>query len=1061
MSQDNSFYTLIANSGVQFLKLQIELNPNDEVIKALRFFEPYRKKNGIVIRHLEFAEYISDGNVWVSRKGMFEASYLDEDGNRDSNAKFNILEMEVVDPENEGYAINNIDSNITKCKYREKTALEHFENEWIPLPYFEEKADGSNNFGPTNWARIKLVPRDTADIKDFKPRRGSRYYDAIIVFDTKVIYEENIQEYPCMYRDDTEKTFSLCSSKDELLGYVVDEQCSWIDEYLIKLVHGDSTYIDKCLENGGVKDIFKYKAYYVYLMYYLQAKDVFPKVKLFTDKDVEKINVDIVLDIGNSRTCGLLFENSDFTKVKMLELQNYTNPWLTCSDPFDMRLAFRKADFGEMGPAYNTQFTVPSILRVGEEASWLIYNAQNVDDSSIEKVTNYSSPKRYLWDDEQFHKQWEYILLKGEAKNPTATIYLKGVSEQFKNDGSLSSTVDFGITSSFSRKALMTFVFLEILSQAHRQINSHEFRNEHGMAALPRQTGRIIVTCPTAMTRTEQLRLRQCAEDASIALRRFNDDTYENIYDAKNDFAKTEIIPPVRELTFTMENAEDKKHWGYDEATCCQLVFIYAEIAKRYLNNCKEYFDLYGKIRTDLEDYDKKSVTIGSIDVGAGTTDLMICAYKYDDNAKAVLTPVPLFWESFYYAGDDMLHNIIRQVIIEGHIEKEEYRGASGVIYNHLKDIGVADINDKINDFFGENTNRMNSRARKMRNDFNTQISIPIALKFLEMTQKQEKDRTLAFDDFFGIKKPSQDILDYFAQYFGFRFEELQWKFSLDRMNEIIRVTFEPLLKKLSSLLYAYGCDFVLLAGKPASLHCIEELFLKYYPVPPNRLITLNKYRVGRWYPFSDGNGYFEDRKSLVAVGAMIGYMGDIHDSLGNFRLNMEVMRKRFVPTSEYFGNFDRTTRSISEPYISPEINSASVRIDGIPVYIGTKQLDTQSYRARAIYMLKFNDDKIRSYIADRKGITDAERIATEAENYKTNIKKPLTFRFARNYRTDKECLTIESVTDKDRNDLDPLYFKLRIQTLAEPESKSESETENWLDTGIFVLGIRENEQKV
>jgi hypothetical protein len=1045
MSKD--FYTLIANSGIQFMKLQLELNPNDDVVKALRFFEPYRDN-----KRLEFAEYIAEEDVLVSRNKMFDECYLDENGEMDKNVIFNVLEMEVVDSDKEAYAINNIDTNIKGSKNKEKTALEHFENEWLPLPYFEEKADGRNIFGPTNWARLKLIPKDGRDVGVVKPRRGSHYYDAIVVFDTKVKYDEDALEYPVLYKDDTAKVFSLCCSKDELLSYVVDRECSWLDDYLIRLVHGDTQYIDDALENGGVKDIFKYKAYYIYLMYYLQAKDVFPKIKLFMDKETEKINVDIVLDIGNSRTCGLLFEDPDFTKVKMLELQNYTNPCQVHSDPFDMRLAFRKAEFGEIGPEYNTQFTVPSILRVGEEASWLIFNAQGTEDSSIEKVTNYSSPKRYLWDNEQFKKQWEFIRLKDEPQNPTATIYLKGVSEQFKNDGSLSSTVDFGVTSSFSRKALMTFVFLEILSQAHRQINSHEFRDKHGIVALPRQTGRIIVTCPTAMTREEQLRLRQCTEDASVALRRFNDDTYETTYDPKTDFSKTEIIPSVRELSFTMENVDDKKHWGYDEATCCQLVFMYAEIAKRYLNNCKEYFDLYGKIRTDLYDYDKKSVTIGSIDIGAGTTDLMICAYKYDDNAKAVLTPVPLFWESFYYAGDDMLQKIIHQVIIEGHIQKEEYRGATGVIYNHLKDIGATNINEKINNFFGGDTNQMSFRARRMRIDFNTQISMPIALKLLDMTQKQEKDRKMVFDDFFTTKKPSQDILDYFTQYFGFKFEDLQWKFSLDRMNEIIRVTFEPLLKNLSSLLYAYGCDFVLLAGKPASLHKIEELFLKYYPVPPNRMITLNKYRVGRWYPFSDGNGYFEDQKSLVAVGAMIGYRGDIRDSLGNFKLNMELMRKRFMPTSEYFGNFDRNTKTIREMYIAPDNNNNSVRIAGIPVCIGTKQLDTSSYQARALYIFDFNDDKIRTRILENKGVQDPERLAAEIENYKLNIKRnmPLTIRFARDYRTDKEHLFIDSVVDKNRDDISPSYFKLKLQTLSESENY-------WLDTGEFILEIKES----
>ena len=83
----------------------------------------------------------------------------------------------------------------------------------------------------------------------------------------------------------------------------------------------------------------------------------------------------------------------------------------------------------------------------------------------------------------------------------------------------------------------------------------------------------------------------------------------------------------------------------------------------------------------------------------------------------------------------------------------------------------------------------------------------------------------------------------------------------------------DGLLKKISVALAEYGCDIVLLSGRPCSLKPIEDIFLKYYPVNPNRLKVLNDYRVGRWYPFQDGNGFFENQKSVVAVGALVGYI--------------------------------------------------------------------------------------------------------------------------------------------------------------------------------------------
>ncbi|MBK8369770.1 MAG: virulence factor SrfB [Saprospiraceae bacterium] len=63
----------------------------------------------------------------------------------------------------------------------------------------------------------------------------------------------------------------------------------------------------------------------------------------------------------------------------------------------------------------------------------------------------------------------------------------------------------------------------------------------------------------------------------------------------------------------------------------------------------------------------KKSLTVGSVDIGAGTTDVMIAAYKYqDDFDQCTISPVPLFWESFYFAGDDLMKRLVQLLIIEG-----------------------------------------------------------------------------------------------------------------------------------------------------------------------------------------------------------------------------------------------------------------------------------------------------------------------------------------------------------------------------------------------------------
>jgi hypothetical protein len=84
--------------------------------------------------------------------------------------------------------------------------------------------------------------------------------------------------------------------------------------------------------------------------------------------------------------------------------------------------------------------------------------------------------------------------------------------------------------------------------------------------------------------------------------------TYSEEVDEKEMRKSIQVIPSFKNLS----NNEERKEWIYDEATCSQFVFSYAELTQRYKNNCKEYFDFYGKVRPDLVNYNKKSITIGS-----------------------------------------------------------------------------------------------------------------------------------------------------------------------------------------------------------------------------------------------------------------------------------------------------------------------------------------------------------------------------------------------------------------------------------------------------------------
>lgn len=92
---------------------------------------------------------------------------------------------------------------------------------------------------------------------------------------------------------------------------------------------------------------------------------------------------------------------------------------------------------------------------------------------------------------------------------------------------------------------------------------------------------------------------------------------------------------------------------------------------------------------------------------------------------------------------------------------------------------------------------------------------------------------------------PNETIIEEFKQRLNIDITSLSWKFNKEMVSEVVRKEFEPLLKKVATIMYSYACDVVLLSGRPASLPVIRDIFLKYYSVSPNRLIVLNDYYVG------------------------------------------------------------------------------------------------------------------------------------------------------------------------------------------------------------------------
>lgn len=1007
-------YTLIANSGIQMLTFKLRLDIQNKY--KMWFHEWYDTANGQWRLDLAHEIATEDGTLYYNKHDLYDGGYLNDDS----------VEYDPTELREEGITPLRIDDEMQqgvrgelyKMTFSDKhNAFSYFVNKWLPIPYFFKRTEKRFKFSPMNWARVKFVPT-----------KNDAEYDIILAFDTRAGYESTeYNEYP-VFPDQycTVMNFDLCDNEFYLMDFCSPkEKWSYIDEYIFKLVHPTLTNVSQ-IKGSDVRRM-SYIASYIFLINYLAQNKLFPSVELYKDQDVEIRNVDMVIDIGNSRTTALLIEdNSNFNQVKPLSLVDYTDMLVSGSEetslrsynePFDMRLAFRRVDFGLFGINDSKQFVYPSFIRLGQEANSLIHRACN-SEWEQETLSTYSSPKRYLWDGKPSKREWEFLVLPGENTNHILNI--RGISSYLRSDGRVDVTgAGGGRSSHFSRRSLMTFAFLEMLVQANTQINSEKYRVDAGWRTLPRKIKRIIVTCPTAMSKVEREALVRCAKDAVALAGKFNSD---------NMTSSIEIIPSVR----SMKDSDGS--WYYDEATCAQLVYMYGEVGHKYKGVCSEFFNLYGEKTGSSQ----PTLTVGSLDIGAGTTDLMISEYSYIKGDLTTITPDPKFYDSFYFAGDDMMKALVKNVMLldERH----------STFRRKLGTLDSIQYRQKIKDFFGPDYNGQTIADRIARRDFNIQYSIPLMSYFLELASNGSGNCTVRYDDVFKETQPNDRVVADFNRRMGIDITNLTWEYDKDFVADIISKEFEPLLKKVAAMFYAYSCDIILLSGRPSSLPAIRNIFLKYYPVSPNRLITLNYYYVGDWYPFCQNTGYITNPKTIVAMGGVIGHYASEYSNLDKFSINLEKLKSNLKSTINYI-EASRDGQPI-EYLITPGKSHGTLTVSKIPDMLNVRQLGLDTYPSRALYSIDFNYmrivDKIRNKALDNgDNISDAA-IQSLANEEVESFKKRMPFKITiERDAEDKEKLSISGIEDKNGAEISDSSIEIHIQSLGVDD-------QYWLDTGAF-----------
>ena len=193
-----------------------------------------------------------------------------------------------------------------------KDALAPFLDKWVPVPFLQVRPNNQHREGPADWARVRVVDLEARYGEGFRDEQGHRFR-AVLAFDTGLIAEAEGRAYLAPSGKDVTSGALFALAPQQRANHWLLRQ-SWMNQWLEELfreIHPRATLeeIDSDIKQKPQEASARYLAF----LGLLANVAHFPPVKLVGDAERPgrgAIEVDLVLDVGNSRTCGILIEAS-------------------------------------------------------------------------------------------------------------------------------------------------------------------------------------------------------------------------------------------------------------------------------------------------------------------------------------------------------------------------------------------------------------------------------------------------------------------------------------------------------------------------------------------------------------------------------------------------------------------------------------------------------------------------------------------------------------------------------------------------------------------------------
>ena len=836
---------------------------------------------------------------------------------------------------------------------------------WLPLPFFRFNPPRTFLGGPDNWARVQIIALDAPD-------QHGNTHRVSMAFDTKVYAEDQGNEGLAPNESDgkTGLGFALAYRNNEL-GEFLDQ--TWVDGWLREVFSQRAGSLEQRSsgEIGLALRTFEYQAHYLNILHMLGSQLTVPEIKLSAETLQEPaVSVDLILDVGNSHTCGILVEDhpeevDGLKNVYELHLRDLSRPHCLYNELFESRVEFAQAVFGKQNYSVESgrhdAFVWPSITRVGREAARMAIMRRGTDGA-----TGLSSPRRYLWDEESYAPGWRFGggLPNAPLEPPAVAMPLTVlVNDEGQPLYGLPPDERLPVFSPhYSRSSLMTFMLTELLAQALMQINSAAQRLKMPHSAAPRRLRTIILTLPSALPKPEREIFRRRMNEAMGLVWKAM-----GWHPADDDFST-----PGQRQQSRMPVPDVQMEW--DEATCGQMVYLYNEARVNFAGRTEAFFSSMARLdKAPSEGVPAgKTLRIASIDIGGGTTDLAITDYRLLEKGRgnAKISPQLLFREGFKVAGDDILLDVLRLYVLPA-------------LQSALKQAGAADPESLMARLFGDQGR--NDGHSALRQQATLQIFMPVGRSILAAYEGFDPlDGSAEIETTFGeqlAQRPTSGVLDYIHNEIRGELRAGNGSFDILRAPLVVslqklhgdflsnRLSITRHLRSLTEVVSLYSCDILLLTGRPSRFPGIQALFRHLQPLPINRILPLDGYHTSDWYPFNT-DGHIDNPKSTAAVGAMLCLLA-LNLRLPGFYFNAGDFQP--YSTLRYLGTLDgnRALADENVHYRDIDLDAPDFALDpkgGFTlrgaVCLGFRQLDNDRWPASPLYTLSIADPDLARRVA-------------------------------------------------------------------------------------------------